>query len=671
MGALGVRVAASRDELNQFTHHLLKDLQALEKMLEMGWFETDPIRIGAEQEICLIDREGKPSPCNIAVLKRLKHPRFTTELARFNLEANLEPEIFTGHCFSQMEGKLKDLLGQLSACLTDMEADAVLTGILPTIGKFDLDKGNLTPIDRYYALIDAVNKSRGDSYELRIEGTDELNLRQASALIEACNTSFQVHLQVRPEQFVQQYNYAQAVAAPVLAVSVNSPMLFGKRLWHETRIALFQQSIDTRITGDHLRDTVPRVTFGTDWVRNSILDLYRQDAIRFKSLLIGDPEPDVFEQLAAGQTPKLTALNIHNSTVYRWMRPCYGVSPNGKPHLRIENRLFASGPTVVDEIANSAFWIGLMTGMSEVYPDITKVMDFGDARSNFTKAARAGLGSKFNWVNDQTVADTELIEKELLPIARQGLQQVGIATEDIDRYLGIIGERNQTGRTGARWIVESYSRLVKQTSREEATSALMASMRRQQQQGIPGHEWELANLAADWSPSALLVEEFMTTDLFTIEATDLPELAANICDWQKLRFLPVEDEHGKLNGLMTAGQLLRHFSRQNLDQYRQTRPIRDLMDPKPVTIAPDDTITEAINRMRRHKVGCLPVVAADGKLVGIITDYNFLSITTNLLKRFEARNRRRHSVIADNEPDAAEPNGAPTAEPESAQPSGQ
>lgn len=642
MGAKGVRIASSQEELNTFTRQLLGDVQAMEYMLEQGWFENDDIKIGAEQEICLIDEHGKPAPKCVELLQALDHNSFTTELARFNLEANMTPQPFSGDCFSRMEAELKGLMDYLRVTAEKMDVMPILTGILPTIRKFDLEMDNLTPIDRYYALMNALTKLRGENFDLRIEGLDELNIKQSSALIEACNTSFQVHLQIKPDEFVERYNIALATAAPVLAIATNSPMLFGKRLWHETRIALFQQSIDTRVTGEHLRFTSPRVTFGNSWLRNSILDLYKEDIVRFKVLLMTDVDEDVPALLAEHKTPKLKALSIHNSTVYRWNRPCYGISPNGKPHLRIENRIFPAGPTVTDEIANAAFWIGLMNGFGDAYKDITRRMDFDDAKSNFLKVAQGGMGTRFNWMDGRVVSDTELIEKELLPIAREGLKKANVDKRDIDRFLGVIQERNEMGTNGSRWALNSYSHLLKETTREEATTALVVSIAKNQAQGEPIHKWPLATIhsLSEWEPASLLVEEFMTTDLFTVSQNDLPEFCADLMDWQRIRYIPIENEQGELIGLMTSRRLLRYLA--DLYKNHQTPDpnitIKDLMRHDPITVRPEATVIEAMELMRSHNVGCLPVVNKN-KLVGIITESNFLNITASLFKRFASRKK--------------------------------
>jgi len=447
---------------------------------------------------------------------------------------------------------------------------------------------------------------------------------------------------------VQKYNIAQAIAAPILAISTNSPMLFGKRLWSETRIALFQQSVDTRITGEHLRYTSPRVTFGTGWVKDSILDLYKEDIIRFKPLLVTDIEEDVLECIEKGITPKLKALSIHNSTVYRWNRPCYGISPNGKPHMRIENRILPAGPTVTDEVANSAFWIGLMNGFGDVYPDVTKLLDFDDAKSNFLIAARAGLGNRFQWLNNSTVNDTELIEKELIPIAKEGLKKANVNAEDIDKYLGVIEERNKSCQTGSRWMLNSYSKLIKETSKEEATTALVAGISRNQMSGEPVHRWPLASIndIADWEPSSLLVEEFMTTDIFTVNKDDIPEFSADMMSWKSVRYMPIENKEGELIGLITMKDLLKYFVNLHKDPTQSDDSLmEDLMIKNPLTISPEATIVEAMEMMQKTDTGCLPVVT-NKKLVGIITEGNFIKISASLLKRFAARRKKIKKILA-------------------------
>ena len=567
MGEQNVKILTQdKNEMQQFVRRLLRDVQALEHMIEHDWFETGVVRIGAEQEMCLVDDCFKPASRATEVMDKFTGgvpDWLATELARFNLEINLSPRLFTGKALFEMEAELRERLQLIKLKAAEIDSQIVLTGILPTIRKFDLEDKNITPKERYFSLMKALRQMRGTDYELYLKGIDELSLRHPSALLEACNTSFQVHLQVEPSNFVQMYNIAQALTGPTLAVSANSPLLLGKRLWHETRIVLFQQSIDDRRSKDYVRDKSPRVTFGNEWLKDSILEIYKDDIVRYRVMLGNMEDEDVFNSIKAGKTPKLKALQIHNGTVYRWNRPCFGINPDGTPHLRIENRVLPAGPTILDEMANTAFWLGAMIGMADEYGDITQQMDFADARDNFIKGARTGMDSKFTWVNDQKISARELIVEELIPLARKGLEKHKLDKVDIDRYLEVIHKRTQNHATGARWMLRSYTNFLKEANKDEALTALTGLIHSNQETEKPVHEWDLPKLNdfQNYAPEKLLVEEFMMTDLFTVQKEDILELAADTMEWRKIRYLPVEDEQGKLVGLLSSWLLMRHFSK--------------------------------------------------------------------------------------------------------------
>ena len=639
MGEQKVSILKDKNEMHRFMRHLLKDVQALKYMLENDWFEKGVTRIGAEQEMVLVDdKTYKPAPVAMeALAKMTAYPWVETELAKFNLETNLKPRVFEGKCLSEMEKENRHNLKKIKETLKTLNADILLTGILPTLRKFDLELHNLTPMKRYEALMKAITDQLiGNSYELRLMGIDEILVKHDSPLLEACNTSFQLHLQVAPKDFVKMYNIAQALAAPIMAIGANSPLVFGKRLWHETRIALFQQSVDTRTTHKHMRERSSRVTFGNGWLQKSVLEIYQEDITRFRVLIAGDIEEDSLEMIQKGETPKLRALQVHNSTVYRWNRPCFGISPNGKPHLRIENRVLPAGPTVIDEFANAAFWLGCMEGMAAEIADIRTVMSWEDARDNFGKAAQFGIDSKFTWFKDEKITACDLVLKHLLPLARKGLKAKKVATEDINRYLSIIEERAKNHMNGARWTLRAFTKLKKQVRTDEAVSVLTACMLKNQSEGKPVHTWELPKLSdlKEYRPAKLKVEEFMTTDLFTVRKEDIIEFVAEMMDWRKTRYLPVENTKGKLVGLITSRMLLKVFNKRQKLNDTSTVTVEDVMVSNPIIINHDATIIEAMNLMKKHQIGCLPVVHED-ELVGIITEQDFLGIAGRLIERLE------------------------------------
>ena len=651
MGKAEVQLADSEAEVGRFMRAVLKDLSALERMLEGDWFETDPIRIGAEQEVCLVDAGAKAAPWGMQVLERLDQSQgYTTEYARFNLEVNLTPRIFTGACLRELEHELNQKLEQLGEVVRELGGEILLTGILPTFRPSDLDLRNLTPLDRYRALAKAIMALRGSDLKLQIQGGDELLMNVDSPLLEACNTGFQIHLQVAPADFVSRYNIAQAIAGPALAAAVGSPFLFGKRLWGETRIALFQQSVDIRAVGGHLRETSARVNFGSRWVDQSVLEIYREDAIRHRVMLSCSEEEDVDALLAAGVAPELNALNVHNGTVYRWNRACYGVGA-GRPHLRIENRVLPSGPTVTDEMANTALWLGLLNGMPDHCADVRRHMDFDTARHNFVSAAKFGLESTMHWMDGRRIAAAELVEKELIPIAREGLRTAGVDAADIDGYLGVMEERMRAGTTASSWMLGNYNQLTGGGhSREQALTALTKSMIENQAKGEPIHKWGRVWLGGldRWRPSNLLVEEFMTTDVVSVRRGDILEFVEKLMEWNKVRYVPVEDEAHRLVGLVTMRGLFRRYAdgRAGGDT---SETVAEVMLDNPITIHPEASIMEAMDLMTSQRIGCLPVIK-NNRLVGIITESNFIQLAFRLshaLRRDEPASAQQHPGTAD------------------------
>ncbi|HEX5885180.1 MAG TPA: CBS domain-containing protein [Pyrinomonadaceae bacterium] len=634
MGEHKVEQHVDEKKAQVFMKALLEDLRALAFMLGDDRVESGVTRIGAEQEMFLIDRYLRPAPVSLEVLKDANDARLTTEIARFNLEANLTPLKLENNCFSLMEKELQELIELARNSAATQDADVLLSGILPTLQKSDLTLDNLTPIARYHELNRGVIRMRGGPLSIHIKGLDELHLTHDNIMMESCNTSFQVHFQSNAKEFANHYNAAQAITAPVLAVAVNSPLLFGQRLWQETRVALFQHSTDERSRPQLARNQPTRVTFGDRWLDHSIVELFHDQITRFRPIMITQPDENPFAALARGETPSLSALRLHNGTVWRWNRACYGVI-DGKAHLRIENRALPSGPTIVDEIANAAFFTGLMAAIPQAYGQIAKRMAFDDAKMNFFHAARHGLDAQFQWIDGQRHSASSLILDHLIPIARQGLSGANVTSEDIDKYLGIIEERTRSRQTGAAWIMKSLTAMDSSVSRDARQRKLTSAMLASQKQGQPVSQWTTVEKpeADEWEQCYRTVGQFMSTDLFTVSPDDLIDLAASVMDWRHIRHVPVEDQEGRLVGLVTHRGMLRMLAkgyRANSDG--STTTVRDLMIPNPVTVSPATSSLEAIEIMRSNRVGCLPVVEGD-QLVGIVTSYDFLEASARLFQQ--------------------------------------
>lgn len=631
MGLQTVSIISNSKDKERFVKYLLNDIKALEYMIEKDMIEKDITRIGAEQELCLVDSTWRPAPIIMDILPKIDDRHFTTELAKFNLEINLDPIEFKNDCISTLESNLIKNIKKAEKVLKSHDAKVILTGILPTIRNKDLEISNMTPLDRYHALAKSLSKLRGGNFEFHISGTDELITAHDTVMFESCNTSYQLHYQVSSEEFVDLYNWAQLISGPVLASSTNSPLLLGKRLWRETRIALFQQSIDIRRSKDHLRERSSRVSFGNRWIYDSIVDSFKEDIVRFETLLSNDLKTNSLKMLEDGKIPTLDALLVHNSTIYKWNRPCYGIY-NGKPHLRIENRYLASGPTIPDQVANATFWFGLMAGMPVEYRDLPSKYEFDDAKTNFLKAARDGLDNKFRWFDDKKHSAQDLITNILLPIARDGLKKHNINKDDISRNLEIIEERVKSGNTGSQWMIESYNNIRKTGTRDQALVATTAAIYNRQQEMKPIHKWSLANIdeAGNFLNYYLHIDQIMTTDLVTVQEDDLIDLVANIMDWKQVKDVPVENADGKLVGLMTAGLLVNFLCKSNKEKKQNSR-IRDLMIKNPISVSPETSISDALKTMIDGKTSCL-IVVQDKKLVGMVTDRHFVRVSAKLIR---------------------------------------
>lgn len=619
------------DQRRRFMRALLSDLRALEMMHAEGMFERGVTRIGAEQEMFLVDRSFHAAPSSLDILHRLNDSdHYTTELGLFNLELNADPQPLAGTGLAQMEVQLRDLFGAVQRAGAPLDVRPVLTGILPTLAKTDLSVANMVPNPRYVTLNREMTAARGASYDIAIKGLDEFVAKHDSLMFEACNASFQVHLQIaEPERFGHAYDIAQLLLAPTLAAGTNSPLLFGKRLWAETRIALFEQSCDIRTPSLHGRDRAARVSFGRSWVKGSVLPIFKDNVTRFRPMFGIEDEEDALAVLARGGVPELKALRLHNGTIYRWNRACYGISENGKPHLRIEQRALPSGPTIVDEVANAAFWLGLMSEFGATLEDMPARMDFDHAKANFYAAARDGLAARFTWLDSKEVIAQPFIVDKLLPLAEAGLVRAKVADRDVKKYLGIVDERVRMLRTGGRWMLRSLANM-KSASPGERQSALVAAMLARQATGRPVSSWGRARVeevSGEWSGQSR-VSQYMQTDLLTVRADDPLELASDLMKWEGIRHVPVEDAEGKLVGLVTSRAVQRHFAEveaNDMNAHPSSITVADIMLRDLVTVTPDTRASVAIELMRRHGIGCLPVVQ-EGHIVALVREQDFSNV---------------------------------------------
>ena len=616
MGDFSVRPITSKEERNKFYHLMLEDISVFEEMLAAGLFQTGIQHIGAEQELCLLNQNSYPSRLGEEILNQIQDPHYTNELALFNLEINLDPFVLTKDCFSKTRNQLERLLKEGQSVADQFDTDFLLAGILPTIQRRHLNFEFMTPIRRYRTISNALSELRGSQFEIYLQGVDELIASLDSVLFEACNTSFQTHLQVEPDEFVDQYNWAQMISGPVLSASSNSPLLMGRQLWSETRIALFKQSLDTRSSRNHLRVKMPRVDFGNNWIRNSAADLYKEKVANIPLIVVADGVEHPREQLSNGIMPSLKAIGLHMGTTYSWNRLCYGIHQN-IAHLRIECRYLPSGPSVIDEIANFAFWVGLMKAMPENPKKIWLNEDFQICKENFFTAARYGLDGGIYW-NGKFYNATQLINEQLLPMAEKGLNAVKIDPKDIHAYLSIIEQRALKHVNGATWQVRNFRRLKKRFGVGIALREITKALLQRQKENRPVHEWEDLiehDLSVYFQNPNQSIEKLMRTELFTLKYDDCMQLVKSVMEWENIRHLPIEDYNGSLVGIVTKKDLDKW---ENNESSTPLDPVDDYMSTELITANPEDSILKVKKTMDLHGVGSI-LITSNKHLMGLIT----------------------------------------------------
>jgi gamma-glutamyl:cysteine ligase YbdK (ATP-grasp superfamily) len=483
----------TREDRSRFRTKVKANLDALRTLVDSGRFETGRRTCGAEMEVVITDAAGSAVPRNTELLERLAPFDFETELARFTLEFDVTPRLLTGDVLTSIDTDLRCSLDRAHAAAADLGAQVMMVGILPTLEHGDFVEGNMSSNRRYRALNDMILDSRGENVSISIEGAESLAAGADTILFEAACTSMQLHLEVDPDDFGHFWNAAQLASAPLVAVAANSPFFLGRQLHHETRIALFEQTIETRAEELVRQGVRPRVWFGERWLDDGegLWDLFDENVRYFPALLPVCDHEDPAAVVAAGGVPRLPELALHNGTIYRWNRPVYGVM-DGRPHMRIENRVLPAGPSVPDAVANAAFFYGLVHGLvSRPGPRPWAAMSFAAAAGNFYAAARDGLGARLAWPGVGDVPVAELIVDHLLPLAGVGLSGLGVDTGDVDHYLGIIAARARSGRSGAGWQIATCAQLGAEEGLPRADAQReMVRLYRQHSSGLaPVHTW--------------------------------------------------------------------------------------------------------------------------------------------------------------------------------------
>lgn len=488
----------TRQDRTQFREKTARCLDALASMLADGQFEVSEPRLGLEIELNLVDDACDPAMANARALEAIADPAFQTELGQFNIEINVEPRPLAGGNVIRLEESLREALNAADTKARSTGCGLAMIGMLPTLDEHHFTSEWLSEDPRYDLLSQQILAARGEDIELRLDGAaltgaggrESLDIVCDTILPEAACTSVQLHLQVDPADFAVYWNSAQAIAGVQVALAANSPFFAGRALWHETRIPLFEQATDTRSVELKNQRVRPRVWFGERWV-TSIFDLFEENSRYFPALLPVTTEEDPFEVLARGGTPALAELRMHNGTVYRWNRPIYD-GHGDRYHLRLENRVLPAGPSIVDVLADAAFYCGLVRSLALADRPLWTQMTFDAAEENLHSAARDGIESRLYWPEVGWIGPRELVLRRLLPLAAEGLDGFGVDPVARDRYLGVIEQRCLTGRNGAVWQREAVAARERAgATRSEALHGMLADYLERMHTGEPVHTWTL------------------------------------------------------------------------------------------------------------------------------------------------------------------------------------
>ena len=480
----------TREDRTRYREKVRRCLDVFARMLRESAFDAEAPMTGMEIELNLVDEVGDPSLKSAEALEAIADESFQTELGLFNLEINVPPKQLKDRGFSEFEDGVRASLNDAETKAAKVGAHLVMIGILPTLSAGHMSPNSLTPNPRYQLLSDQILAARGEDIVIDIGGPERLRTTTDSIVPEAACTSTQLHLQVSPENFPAYWNASQAVAAVQPTLGANSPFLLGRELWRETRVPLFEQATDTRSEELKAQGVRPRVWFGKRWI-NSIFDLFEENVRYFPALLPVIEEEDPLEVLESGNAPRLAELRLHNGTIYRWNRPVYDIV-EGRPHLRVENRVLPAGPTVADTMANAAFYFGLVRTLAEAERPLWSQMSFSAAEENFHVAAKQGIDAQLYWPGLGQVPATELVLRRLLPMARAGLEQWGARPEARDRLLGIIEQRCILGRNGASWFADRFATRLAELDgdRLDALRSTLNEYREHMHTNDPVHTWD-------------------------------------------------------------------------------------------------------------------------------------------------------------------------------------
>lgn len=495
-------------DFHRFGRFMAREMEVLRRWFDESRFSVKRSIAGLELEAWLIDAECQPTPWNEQVIALTGLPQVVPELSRFNVEFNVAPRSLSGYGLEELANELGTTWNLCDIAADRLGASVLAIGVLPTLTDPMLSLANMSKLHRYQALNEQVLRLRqGKPIRLSLQGQERLLSEHRDVMLESATTSFQLHLQVPLQESVRYYNAAIIASAATVAVASNSPLLFGSILWEETRIPLFEQAVDVG------NSSMARVTFGSGYARESLVEVFAENEELYPVLL-----PLAMDSMSE----HLAHIRLQNGTIWRWNRPLIGFDDDGTPHLRIEHRVMASGPTLIDMTANMALFYGLVESLAQAFPPPEQCLPFAAARDNFYRAARHGLDCEIQWLDGEKHRLVDLFLSEYLPRAAAGLERLQVDPVLSSQWMSVIEQRVRSGQTGAVW----QRRFLDQHGKNFAD--LVQAYRDQQRRGEPVHTWSLERsrepVCASSCRSMLRIVNQIPQGLLKSPATELADL---------------------------------------------------------------------------------------------------------------------------------------------------
>lgn len=453
-----------------FRGRMRAEMELLRSWFAGNKFCDHDLQCGLELEAWLVDQDGLPVPDNTLFLSTLDRRTVVPELAKFNFEFNVAPQYVAGSGLADMRAELDTTWRQCEQVASTLGHRTVSIGILPTVTESMLGPHNMSPLKRFAAINRQVlHMRRGKPLSLEIDGIDLLRVTRGDVMLESAATSVQFHLKVPQAAAVRYYNASLLASAFTVALAANAPLLFGHRLWDDTRITVFEQVVDTA-------GPIRRVSFGRRYLEQSLMELFDDNWTYHDALL-----PVQIEEAPA----RMPHVRMHGGTVWNWNRPLIGFESDGQPHLRIEHRPLSASPSLSDLFADLHFYLGLVHYLAGLPQSPESQLEFSRASENFYAAAKSGLRGEVYWLDGRKQCVVEILQQTLLPRALEALEDLEVAPEQIATTGEILRGRLETRQNGAAWQRQMLAAC------DGNLHQLLTMYQSRQQASQPVHTWSL------------------------------------------------------------------------------------------------------------------------------------------------------------------------------------